>query len=83
MSGRLVRKKEAMERLGIHSYPTFNALMSAENAPKPVIQKGKFILWDYSVIEQFLDKMGNINKQSKDWDAELEERLQKRGKNRD
>lgn len=80
---RLVRKNEAMKRLGIHSYPTFNTLMSAENAPKPVLCKGKFSLWDYSVIEQFLDKMGNINKQSKDWDAELEERLQNRGKNRD
>lgn len=82
MTTRLITKKEAMQRLGVLTYSTFNELMKKENAPKPVIQKSKWSLWDFSAIEQFLDKMSNINKQSKDWDAELEERLSKRGKNR-
>jgi predicted DNA-binding transcriptional regulator AlpA len=77
---RLIRKNEVMERLGIRTYSTFNELMKTDNAPKPVIAKGKFSLWDYSAIEQFLDRMGNINKQSTDWDKIATDRLAKRGK---
>ena len=83
MEPRLINKKEAMQRLGVLTYPTFNKLMSVEGAPKPVMQKNKWSLWDYSAIEQFLDRMSNINKQSQDWDTILKDRLKKRGKNND
>ena len=79
---RLVTTKEAMQRLGVLTYKTFNTLMQTDDAPRPAIQKKKWKLWDYSAIEQFLDRQANINKQSTDYDAILRERLAKRGKNR-
>lgn len=80
MTGRIVRKKEAMERLGVLSYATFNNLLDLPGAPKPVVGK----MYDYNALEKFLDKMNGIQEPEteKDWDAEFAKGLEKLGKNK-
>lgn len=61
--------------------PHVKAFLSwvAENKINPVHGKRHHLWWDFKVIENVFDKVGNTKPDLTDWDKKVSERLAQRG----
>ena len=75
MSGRIVNKREAMERLGgFKSYEAFAEFLKKPGAPSPVHGRNYY---DFAALEKWLDSMSEVRKpeEKKDYLKIAQERL--------